>query len=309
MATKSKSLSARRSLPRTPAGAMPEPNFSTRTRSGSLPKPKSSRRTRSGAMPEPISSPRTCSRFVPEPDSPQGTDGIPQTPFSFGVLTPIAGTLKSVSLSDWWLTKKANVKKGLCVSGFESKRGSEVRLFSSGAISKRHDCNTLETLDGIEVCISGFINRSRSLQNGVSPEVCNRFLLGFPYNWDDNDEESVEEKKGLNFSFDDVPVNRFHDLLLSSSSSCLKNKIFDDVVESLRDLVSLPPSTEKKCEESEKECEKPRVGHDDESVVPKVVGVKTRGMMKRREDNEASIGERVHKTVSKKKRSREKSKR
>lgn len=284
MKSKSQPLSARRSSPRTRAGAVP--------------KPISSPRTRSGSVPEPISSPRTRSRFVPEPDSPQGTDGIPQTPFSFGALTPVAGTLKSVSLSDWWLTKKANVN-GLCVTGFESKRGSEVRLFSSGTISKRHDSNTLETFDGITICISGFINRSRSLQNGVSPEVCNRFLLGFPYNYD---EEFVEEKKDLSFSFDDIPVNRFQDFLLSSSSSssCLKNKILDDVVDSLRDLVS-SLSTEKK---SEKECEKSRVSNDidddDESVVTRVEGVKTRGMIKRREDIETSIVQRVRKASKKK---------
>uniref|UniRef100_A0A1J3K8S1 SANTA domain-containing protein n=1 Tax=Noccaea caerulescens TaxID=107243 RepID=A0A1J3K8S1_NOCCA len=301
MKSKSQSLSARRSSPRTRAGAVSKPISSPRTRAGAVPIPISSPRTRSGSVPEPISSPRTCSRFVPEPDSPQGTDGIPQTPFSFGALTPVAGTLKSVSLSDWWLTKKANVK-GLCVTGFESKRGSEVRLFSSGTISKRHDSNTLETFDGITICISGFINRSRSLQNGVSPEVCNRFLLGFPYNYD---EEFVEEKKDLSFSFDDIPVNRFQDFLLSSSSSsCLKDKILDDVVDSLRDLVSSLST--------EKECEKSRVSNDiddnDESVVTRVEGVKTRGMIKRREDNETSIGQRVHK-ASKKKRSREKSKR
>ncbi|CAH2047236.1 unnamed protein product [Thlaspi arvense] len=313
MATKSKPLflSARRSSPRTRSGAVPELISSPRTRSGAVPEliclPRtrsgavpeliSSPRTRSGAVPELISSPRTFSKFVPEPNSSPRTDGIPRTPFSSGAVTPVVGALKSVSLSDWWLTKKAN-EKALGVTGFESKGGYEVRLFSSGTISIRHDSTTLETSDGIRVCISGFINRSRTLQNGFSSEVCNRFLLGFPYSWKDHDEdETVEEKKHFGISFDDIPVNRYEDLLFTSSS-CLKSEILDDVVNSLRDLVC--PRTEK----SNEECEKSRMiteDDDDESVVPSVVGVKTRGMLRRSEENEASIGKRVH-TSSKRRR-------
>lgn len=61
----------------------------------------------------------------------------------------------------------------------------------------------------------------------------------------------------------------------------MKDKILDDVVSSLRDLV---------CQKFDKECEKSRIGGDDgESLV---VGVKTRGMLRRREEYEASIGKR-----------------
>ncbi|CAN6917423.1 unnamed protein product [Brassica oleracea] len=247
---------------------------------------RSSPRTRSGAVREPISTrAASCSRFVPKPNS----DEIPRTPFSFKSITPIGGTLKSVSLSDWWLTKKAN-EKGLGVAGFESKGGPEVRLFSSATISTRHDSTTLETSDGLTVSISGFINRSRSLQNGLSSEVCNRFLLGFPYHWRDYTEEGFleeEEEEDYGVSFDDIPVNRLQDVLFTASPR-FQAKMLDDAVDSLRDL--LRSTTEK----PDKECRTPRMdGGDEESLVLSVVGVKTRGMVRRREEGEASIGERV----------------
>ncbi|KAJ4866177.1 kinase interacting family protein [Raphanus sativus] len=255
---------------------------------------RSSPRTRSGAVPEPVSTPPTRSRSVPKPNS----DSIPRTtPFSSKSITPISGggaLLKPVSLSDWWLTKKANNNKGLGVSGFESKGGSKVRLFSSATISTRHDSTTLQTSDGLTVSISGFINRSRSLQNGFSPQLCNRFLLGFPYHWKDYIEEGfVEEEKDYGVvSFDDIPVNRLHDVLFTASS-CFQAKILDDAVDSLRDL--LRSSTEKK------ECRTPRMDDgDEESLVPSVKGVETRGMLRRREEGEASIGERLHRSSKKK---------
>lgn len=52
-----------------------------------------------------------------------------------------------------------------------------VRVFSSAAISKRHNATTLETTDGINITISGFINRSRTRQNGFPSEVCVSFLF------------------------------------------------------------------------------------------------------------------------------------
>ncbi|CDY23812.1 BnaA01g21630D [Brassica napus] len=265
--------------------------MATKSKLQSLSARRSSPRTRSGAVREPISTPAApCSRFVPKPNS----DEIPpRTPFSFKSITPT--TLKSVSLSDWWLTKKAN-ETGLGVSGFESKGGPEVRLFSSAAISTRHDSTTLETSDGLTVSISGFINRSRSFQNGFSSEDCNRFLLGFPYHWKDYTEERfVEEEKDHCVSFDDIPVNRLQDVLFTASPR-FQAKILDDAVDSLRDL--LRSSTEK----PDKECRTPRMdGGNEESLVLSVVGVKTRGMVRRREEGEASIGERVLRSSKKNK--------
>ncbi|CAH8256539.1 unnamed protein product [Arabidopsis lyrata] len=231
-------------------------------------------------LPEPNPSPRTFSKTLPEPNSSPGTNGTFRTPFPLSLITPIK-TLKSITLSDWWLKKKS---KGLSITGFESNGGSGVRLFSSGTISKRHESTTLEAIDGITISINGFINRSRSLENGVSNEVCNRFRLGFPYDWEDYNVEEEEEKKNVvDISFDDIPVNRYQDLYCLEG--CLKDKILDDVVSSLRDLV---------CQIFDKECEKSRIGGDDgESLVSRVVGVKTRGMLRRREEYEASIGKGV----------------
>lgn len=65
----------------------------------------------------------------------------------------------------------------------------------------------------------------------------------------------------------------------------MKSRILDDVVESLRDLVCL-------------KCEKSRIG-DDESLISRVMGVRTGGMLRRREEY-ASIGKSVS-TMSKKK--------
>ncbi|KAL1204500.1 Protein EMBRYO DEFECTIVE [Cardamine amara subsp. amara] len=244
--------------------------MATKSKLQSLSAHRTSPRTRSKSLPESNPSPFTFSRASLKPNSSPGTN---RTPFSLGAITPI-GNLKSVTLSDWWLIKKGK-EKTLCVSGFESKGGSEVRLFSSGTITKRHDSITLEAIDGITICINGFINRSRSLQNGITNEVCNRFLFGFPYDWNEEEEGFVEEKKkNVDVSFDDIPVNRLQDLCFLEG--CLKDRILDDVVSSLRDLV---------CPKLDKKCEKSRIGGD-ESLDSGIVGVKTRGMRRRRQDDD-----------------------
>ncbi|XP_010470274.1 PREDICTED: protein EMBRYO DEFECTIVE 1674-like [Camelina sativa] len=289
VATKSKpqSLSARRSSPpRTRSKPLPETNPSPRTLSKPLPETSPSPRTHSKPQPETNPSPRTHPQALPKPDFPP----TPRTPASLGAITPI-GTRKSVTLSDWWLTRKGKdkKKKALCIIGFES----DVRLFSSGTILKRHNSVTLESVDGITISIGGFINRSLSIENGVSEEVCNRFLLGFPFNWEDyNEENVVEEDRGFVVKFDDVPVNRIEDL--SFVDGCLKDKILVDVVASLRDLVSCPKSDEKK--------KKSVAVGEDESLVSSavVVGVKTRAM-RRRDEFESSSGKRPVCTKSTKK--------
>ncbi|KAK2997056.1 hypothetical protein RJ639_024912 [Escallonia herrerae] len=96
---------------------------------------------------------------------------------------------------------------------FEYHRKLGIRVFGSAAIAKRHDPVTLETVDGITIKISGFINRSHAQQNGF-PSAVGRpfslafifvvvilqavieglasteyisyhFRLGFPYNWEE----------------------------------------------------------------------------------------------------------------------------
>ncbi|XWS67339.1 hypothetical protein CRYUN_Cryun05aG0278400 [Craigia yunnanensis] len=136
------------------------------------------------------------------------------------------------------------------------------RVLCSAAISKRHDATTLETVDGITIAISGFINTSRTLQNGFPPEVCSDFLFGFPYDWEEyasqcSNEESISRSTqasvtdllGVNrssrsnaisfppASLDNLPATRVRDLLMfsagDSQNSILKRTIFDHMLEKL----------------------------------------------------------------------------
>ncbi|PKA62807.1 hypothetical protein AXF42_Ash019390 [Apostasia shenzhenica] len=64
-----------------------------------------------------------------------------------------------------------------------SCRGESVKIFSSGPIVKRHDAYTVEAADGMVIRILGFINKTRTIDNGFSLEVCRIFLTGFPTTW------------------------------------------------------------------------------------------------------------------------------
>ncbi|KAK9123175.1 hypothetical protein Sjap_012777 [Stephania japonica] len=92
---------------------------------------------------------------------------------------------KTVCLQDWWLIRSESEFQGkrLGVGGLTAER--PMRLFFSAPIIKRHDLYTLETADGIAILIKGSVNRSRMQENGFLSEVCNHFLIGFPYYWED----------------------------------------------------------------------------------------------------------------------------
>ncbi|KAH1096120.1 hypothetical protein J1N35_013041 [Gossypium stocksii] len=90
-----------------------------------------------------------------------------------------------VLLDDWLLCMVQ--PRWLCA------RRQGQRVLCSAAIAKGHDATTLETADGITVAISGFINTSRTLQNGFSPKVCSHFLFGFPYDWEEYASHSNEQ--------------------------------------------------------------------------------------------------------------------
>lgn len=64
-------------------------------------------------------------------------------------------------------------------SFFSYDSGLGVRVFSSAEISKRHTATVLETADGIMVTVTGFLDRSRTHQNGFPPEVCNSLLCAY----------------------------------------------------------------------------------------------------------------------------------
>ncbi|KAI3895115.1 hypothetical protein MKX03_025593 [Papaver bracteatum] len=92
--------------------------------------------------------------------------------------------LQTVCLEDWWLIKSEDGKR-LCIQGYTVSENRARRVFSSAPITKKYSLINLKTSDGINILLGGTINTSRSLENGFSSEVCSRFLLGFPYDWED----------------------------------------------------------------------------------------------------------------------------
>ncbi|XP_038881736.1 uncharacterized protein LOC120073151 [Benincasa hispida] len=126
---------------------------------------------------------------------PIATATTPKTPVTCST-SIIPSTLKSVFLDDWWLVK-ANDGEGLAIGGFASRERAGIRAFYSAAISKRHETTVLEATDGIIISVSGFINRSRTHENGFPPKVYNHFLLGFPFNWKDYMGSSSDKKSSF----------------------------------------------------------------------------------------------------------------
>ncbi|XP_075089060.1 uncharacterized protein LOC107814538 isoform X2 [Nicotiana tabacum] len=132
------------------------------------------------------------------------------------------------------------------------------RLFTSAAITKRHDTVTLVTVDGITILVSGLINRARTLQNGFSSEVCNQFLIGFPYNWKESaalpfgestnedtafglpgfsESKASADRTSSSFSMpiDHLTATVLRDILISSAGNLeggmLRNSIFREIVQ------------------------------------------------------------------------------
>ncbi|KAK4393381.1 hypothetical protein Sango_1808900 [Sesamum angolense] len=152
--------------------------------------------------------------------------------------------LKQVLLHDWWLIKADASSDGKRLGvGFHFQRvkfsllflfrvcrSQGIRSFSSAPIVQRHDAVTLKTVDGMTIMIHGQINRSRTLENGFSQEVCDDFVIGFPYYWEEFTALSADEEpahfsvsKGI-FNSDasktpmptDIGRNMFDDILQQS---------------------------------------------------------------------------------------------
>ncbi|XP_004298051.1 PREDICTED: protein EMBRYO DEFECTIVE 1674-like [Fragaria vesca subsp. vesca] len=182
----------------------------------------------------------------------------PPPPFS--APRTVSASLKSVLLDDWWLVK-AQGNNALAVEGFARSLRPAIRTFSSAAISKRHTATTLETIDGIIVTLCGLLNISRTSQNGFPPEIYDRYLLGFPFDWEEhaaallgqgstgksasarNSSQkymSLEhsESNQLPFSISDVPATATRDFIMScvGDSEHLKT-ILDDILRTLGDNV------------------------------------------------------------------------
>ncbi|XP_069145030.1 kinetochore-associated protein KNL-2 homolog isoform X2 [Solanum lycopersicum] len=112
----------------------------------------------------------------------------------------------TVSLKDWWLIRAERDSQGrtLAVAGRTSREGQALRGFTSAPIHKIYDVFNLETIDGICVVLKGFINRSRSEENGFPSEVIEQFLFGFPPQWETfnekflgRDSKEVKDLKNL----------------------------------------------------------------------------------------------------------------
>ncbi|WJX32782.1 hypothetical protein P8452_21068 [Trifolium repens] len=98
--------------------------------------------------------------------------------------TPLSSSVfksKLICLQEWWLMKPQNQCKGLALAGIASMERE--RMFFSSVIVKRHEPNVVETDDGVTIIFRGFINSSRTSQNGFPSDVCHRFSVGFPHNW------------------------------------------------------------------------------------------------------------------------------
>ncbi|KAJ4832892.1 hypothetical protein Tsubulata_026351 [Turnera subulata] len=103
---------------------------------------------------------------------------------------------RTVLLRDWWLIKAEddNQEKRLAVAGFGPREQQALRMFRSAPIVKRYDTFNLETADGIAVILQGFINKTRTLESGFSPQVFNHFLFGFPHYWEDYVKKPLQEE-------------------------------------------------------------------------------------------------------------------
>ncbi|XP_019250531.1 PREDICTED: protein EMBRYO DEFECTIVE 1674-like isoform X2 [Nicotiana attenuata] len=121
--------------------------------------------------------------------------------------TSKSGFKPTVCLKDWWLKRTEADSQGrtLAVAGNTSREGQAMRVFSSAPILKAFDVFTLETIDGICVVLKGFINKTRSEENGFPSEVFEQFLFGFPPQWEVFNKKYLgRESKGKAAANDDL---------------------------------------------------------------------------------------------------------
>ncbi|KAG2481666.1 uncharacterized protein LOC120693907 [Panicum virgatum] len=88
-----------------------------------------------------------------------------------------------VTLFEWWLERVEGDDQKIAVAG-KFERNETVQQFDAAAIAKRHKACVLETEDGIILRIYGSLSLSQMHANGYSSEVCEKFIIGFPYWWE-----------------------------------------------------------------------------------------------------------------------------
>ncbi|MFS8003955.1 putative transcription regulator Others family [Helianthus anomalus] len=168
----------------------------------------------------------------------------------------------------------------------------------SAAIAKRHDNNTLESVDGVIIRISGCINKSRTLSYGFSPEVssplcfiilihiyffskvCDSFLSGFPCSWEDYAFKSSHDrcdddttKQSLPASFDDLRVTHVRHLLSSGTDShALNSIIFGDIMKHTEMVLNRSVPSVEKISRNSVETEADH-NDDDVSWFPKCIAI------------------------------------
>ncbi|KAI3442349.1 uncharacterized protein J3R85_001291 [Psidium guajava] len=99
---------------------------------------------------------------------------------------------------------------------------------------------TFETADGMTIMIGGLINRLRTLENGFSSKVCNKFLLGFPYDWAEYSTSCYGEDSSVQAGSVMATASEKSDSQSRSTTNYLEATSLDDVtVPKLRDLFSL----------------------------------------------------------------------
>uniref|UniRef100_A0A0D9X3N9 SANTA domain-containing protein n=1 Tax=Leersia perrieri TaxID=77586 RepID=A0A0D9X3N9_9ORYZ len=91
-----------------------------------------------------------------------------------------------VVLFDWWLERVEGDDLKVRVGG-HTERNGKPHVFTSAPIVKRHKACVVQTEDNIVVLINGPLDLEQMKENGYTPEVCEDFMIGFPYFWESCD--------------------------------------------------------------------------------------------------------------------------
>ncbi|XP_044966092.1 uncharacterized protein LOC123426346 isoform X2 [Hordeum vulgare subsp. vulgare] len=142
-------------------------------------------RSRRGAPPPPPSPPPT-----PPPSSSTAAPALspPFSPVRFcgrlGAAEAAAAAADvehpHVTLWEWWPVRLKGEERKLAVSGFTEKN----YLFTSAPIAQRYESLTLQDEDGVVVLLYGSFSLLRMRENGFSMQICEQFMIGFPYWWE-----------------------------------------------------------------------------------------------------------------------------
>ncbi|KAF7016165.1 hypothetical protein CFC21_029841 [Triticum aestivum] len=85
-----------------------------------------------------------------------------------------------VTLCEWWPVRVEGEERKLAVSGFTERNDA----FTSAPIAHRYEPLTLQDEGGVVVLLHGSINLLRMRENGFSVQICEQFMIGFPFWWE-----------------------------------------------------------------------------------------------------------------------------